>query len=83
MTFDITDLRDCGHVGQTAGVCQYADDGQGCADQVCEACIAACETCRCVLCPRHAVRTDDGQVYCPDHVTGYLVRTLLHTWRDR
>lgn len=86
MNFESTSLLDCGHVGQTAGICQYTehDDDQGCADQVCDQCIAVCDTCRRVLCPRHAVRLDDGtQVYCPDHVKGYVARTLLSAVLDR
>lgn len=85
MTFDITDIRDCAHVGPLAGICQYTDDdGQGCADQICEQCIAACDICRCVLCPRHAVRLEDGTyVYCPDHITGYVALTLFSAFLDR
>lgn len=85
MNFDTT-LLDCGHVGQPAGVCQYAehDDGQGCADQVCDACLGACDTCRCVLCPRHAVRLEDGaHTLCQDHVTGHVARSLLTALLDR
>lgn len=85
MDFDTTTLLDCGHVGQPAGVCQYAADGeQGCADRVCSDCIAVCDTCRSVLCPRHSTRLDDDNAtYCQDHVTGAIVRTLISAVLDR
>ncbi|QLG61948.1 hypothetical protein [Halorarum salinum] len=85
MNFETADLHDCGHVGQLAGVCQYAaPNEQGCANKICEQCIGTCDICRAVLCPHHAVRLEDGtQVYCSDHVNGYIARTLLSALLDR
>lgn len=78
MNFDTTDIMDCAHAGQLAGVCQYPDNsGQGCADRLCEQCIATCTVCRRVLCPHHQISVDTADVYCPDHVPSLITWTFI------
>ncbi|AGB36914.1 hypothetical protein [Natronococcus occultus] len=67
-------LRDCGHVGQMAGICQY----NGCAKQLCPYCLQQCETCGRILCPAHQYWRDGGRrVLCEPHNRAYLIRTVV------
>lgn len=79
MNLDDTTLLDCGHVGSPTGICQYASANEaGCANQLCEQCVDECDTCRCVLCPRHQFQLADGaRTFCADHTAGYVAQKLL------
>lgn len=58
-----SDLQDCGHVGDWAGVCQF----QGCAKQLCTKCVQDCAACGITICDEHQEWLDGGtQVFCPD-----------------
>ncbi|EMA39166.1 hypothetical protein [Halobiforma nitratireducens] len=67
-------LRDCGHVGQLAGICQYL----GCANEVCPHCLRFCETCGATLCPAHQAWLDGHtRVFCKDHARKYLIAKII------
>lgn len=74
MTTDDTPLLDCGHYSPPAGICQY----EGCADTMCEECVAACEACGRVLCPPHQLQLENQtRVFCRDHGPVHVGKKLL------
>ena len=80
MNVDDTQLLDCAHVDQPAGICQY----EGCASLMCSQCTAICACCSIVLCPRHQVQpTDQDCVFCPAHISRYVAKRLLTALADK
>ena len=64
------ELRDCGHMGQMLGVCQY----NSCAAQLCPHCLQICETCQKSLCPGHQHWMGGGtRVFCKEHAKKHLI----------
>lgn len=64
-----SNLKDCGHVGDLGGVCQF----QGCGKQLCTECVEDCAVCGITVCPDDQVWLDGGQqVFCEDCSGGYV-----------
>ncbi|MDY6771252.1 MAG: hypothetical protein SV186_04860 [Candidatus Nanohaloarchaea archaeon] len=70
-------MLDCAHIAPPDGVCQH----QGCANKMCEGCVAACDTCHNTLCPTHQHRLSCGTVVCPDHVLSTVGLKLVNRAR--
>lgn len=76
----VSDLKDCGHVGDLGGVGQW----QGCAKQLCTRCVEDCAECGITLCPEHTVWLDGGQTpFCPECSVGHVKRKAGFVLLDR